>query len=311
MKKVIVFVVMMPIILSTFISCNFSSTSITLGNNFSNINLLCGACDDENHVYYINADKKVMRISKETGKITDMGVSTDFLGTLSIVDGYLYLNAADYDSGGCCVTITPCKINLSRIKEITYFDYETTGIGSAGDPVIKIGETIYFGDGSGGTAIGDIYYQILGAENNAIYAFIKEDGETETIIENGLHQRMTWVYKLSTDWKTEQKLFQFCYESGYPLEEGSFHGISIFNIIFGGYMYSIMPNKYDPDRYGFYDFQLYRNKLSKNSEKEVLYEFGNNYARILAITDDGVYFYITEAETHKLSNIHKVNPHGF
>ena len=166
MKKVIVFVFMMSIILAMFISCNFFSTSITLGNNFSNINLLCGACDDENHVYFIDNHKKIMRMSKETGKITDMGVSTDFLGTLSIVDGYLYLNSGEYSGDQCF--IKPCKINLNLIKEITYFDYETTGISSVSDPVIIIDNTIYFNggfqrinkDGTGSAAADDHPYRI-------------------------------------------------------------------------------------------------------------------------------------------------------
>jgi hypothetical protein len=41
-----------------------------------------------------------------------------------------------------------------------------------------------------------------------------------------------------------------------------------------------------------------------------LYEFGENYARILAVTEYGVYFYIEYAGTHSLSNIHKINRDG-
>ena len=318
MKKVIVFVFMMSLILSTLISCNFfNPISITFGNNFCNVNLLCGACDDKNYVYFIAKDKKIMRISKESGTVTDMGVSTDFLGTLSIVDEYLYLNSAEYSGDECF--ITPCKINLDKTKEITCFDYKTTSVSSVGDPVIIIDDTIYFNggfqkinkDGTGGTAIDDHQYRVIGVENNAIYAYIIADEETEKIIENGLHQQMKWLYKLSSNWKIEQKLFQFCFESQYPHGDGSFTGLVIFSVTFGEYMYSIMPSIGDPDNFvGFCDFQLYRNKLSKNSEKEILHDFGNNYARILAVTEDGIYFYTEEANTHNISNIHRVNHDG-
>ena len=83
------------VLLAAFVGCNAFAPSMTLGNNFNNTNLLCGACDDENYVYFIAKDKKIMRLSKETGVLADMGISTDFLGTLSIVDGYLYLSNID------------------------------------------------------------------------------------------------------------------------------------------------------------------------------------------------------------------------
>ena len=178
MKKFIVFAVISLIIIFTLTACNISAPLITLGNNFSNINLLCGACDDENYVYFIDKDKNygIMRISKETNAVTDMGISTHFLGTLSIVDGYLYLDAGEYSGDECF--IKPCKIDLSKIKDITYFDYETTGIYSVGDPVIIIDDTIYFKgglqkinkDGTESATIDDHPYRVIGVENNSIYA---------------------------------------------------------------------------------------------------------------------------------------------
>ena len=316
MKKVIAFVVMIPLILSTFISCNFfTPISITAGNNFCNINLLYGACDDENYVYYIAKDKKVMRISKESGTVTGMGVSTDFGGTLSIADGYLYLNSADYGQGDC-VEVEPCKINLNDIKDITYFNYETTGVSSVGDPVIIINNTIYFNgglqkinkDGTGGGVVDGNHYRVIGVENNAIYAYIIED--EDIILENKLYKHMTWVYKLSPHWEIEQKLFQFCFETQYPIEGGAYSVLPLFTVVFGEYMYGIMPAGYDPNYFGFCDYQLYRTQLSKNGEKEILFEFENDYARILAVTEDGVYFYIEEAKTHYSSNIYRVNLDG-
>jgi hypothetical protein len=268
-----------------------------------------------------------MRINKETEAVTDMGVSIDFLSALNIIDGYLYLNSADYDIGGCCVEIKPCKINLDKIRDITYFDYETTGIASVGAPVIIIDETIYFingnnskinRDGTDGSVINDNFYRVIGVDNNAIYAYLIEAEDNEFITgDDGLQQHMTWVYKLSSDWKPEQRLFQFAYENRYPLDGGSYSGLSIFTAIYDGYMYSIMPTKYDFEHNGFYDYILYRNRLAKNTEKEILYEFGEDYARILAVTEDGVYFYFyhrateeTTLETRYISNIHRVNHNG-
>ncbi|MCL2157995.1 MAG: DUF5050 domain-containing protein [Oscillospiraceae bacterium] len=318
MKKLMAFVFAASVSLACF-SCHAFDLPIELGNNFNNVNLLCGACDDENHVYYISADKKIMRLSKETGALTDMGIYAEFLGTLSIIDGYLHVNSAESD-GGCVVETKPCKINLSRIKEITYFDYETTHISSVGDPVMAIGDTIYFGggahggfqkinrDGTGGAAIDDQAYRVMGVENNWIYAHIIEDEKAEQ--ENKIIKSMTWIYKLSPNWETKEKLFQFCHESQFMTEEGRYHGLDIFPAIFGDYLYCIEPTGYDPERLGFCDFQLYRNRLSKNSKKEILFEFGDDYARILAITDDGIYFYREEADTHHLSNIYRANHDG-
>ena len=318
MKKSIIFVIALLFLLTVFTACDTSASQIRLGNNFSNINLLCGACDDENYVYYIAKDKKIMRISKETGKLTDMGVSTHFLGTLSIVDGYLYLDAADYGHGDV-VPITPCRINLNDIKDITYFDYETTNISSVREPVIVVNDTIYFAggfqkinrDGTGGAAIDDHLYQVIGADNHSIYAYIISKDEIKE--ENQITKPMTWIYRLSPEWEIKQKLFQFCYDPKYALEDGAFSGVSVFPIMFGEYLYCVEPTKYDTEKYGFCDYILYRQRLSKNSEREVIVEFGNNYARILAVTDDGVYFYIEyieETGTHVLSNIHRVNHDG-
>jgi hypothetical protein len=140
MKKYIafLFIAALAITLSlTFIICGIlNSSSAALANNFNNTHLLHGACDDEKYVYYISENYRIMRISKETEIVTDMGVSTEFLSVLNIVDGYLYVNAAEYE--GCTGYIKPCKINLDDITDITYFDYESTHISSVDAPLLLI-----------------------------------------------------------------------------------------------------------------------------------------------------------------------------
>jgi hypothetical protein len=309
MKKNIafLFIAVLAVTLAIVLKLNLFS-SVTLANNYNNTHLLHGACDDENYVYYIGKDYRIMRISKETEMVADMGVSTNFLSALSIIDGYLYVNATEYS--GDVGLIRPCKINLNEITDITYFDYEKTRISSVDAPILLIGDMIYFingnnskinRNGTNGTAIEDIYFQILGTENNIIYAYIPEE---KNITENGITKTMCWIHELTPDLKSKKKLFQLSFNS---------EGWRTFSTIFRGYIYISEFNSYDPDS-GIGIFQIYRHPLTANSKKEILFEHINYFSRILAVTEDGVYFYYDypgeDEYAANTSNIYRMNHDG-
>ena len=310
LKRNLFMIAIIIVIACYLFSCTNGRPSITLGNNLNNLYLLSRACDDENYVYYVN-NAGLMKISKGSGQITDMGISTDnFLHGLNIIDGYLYLDTME--THGSTVSVEPCKINLST-GEIS----EMASMGGAGGAAVIINEMIYFQgissssfiyhrinkDGTGGAAFDDNRYRVLGVENNAIYAYVPEE---ENITENGVTKSVSWIYRLSSNWKPEEKLFRLSFRS---------EGWNTFYVTFGGYVYVSEFNGYEAGADN-YNFHIYRHRLAANSEKEILFDSGYNWVYILAVTEDGVYFYYTNqiyAErdpARSRSNIHRINHNG-
>jgi hypothetical protein len=136
-------------------------------------------------------------------------------------------------------------------------------------------------------------------ENDIIYAYIPEE---ENITENGITKTMNWVHELTHDLKSKKKLFQLSFNS---------EGWRTFSTIYAGYIYISEFDSYDPDS-GIGIFQIYKQRLITNSKKEVLFEYENYFMRVLAVTEDGVYFYFnySDGDEYPVSNIQKMNHDG-
>jgi len=261
-----------------------TGVEVIVGNDPNNtVFWLNAICEDEDYVYvsshvkqsgFTNKNQNIIRIAKSDGSVTDLNLRGYNLG---IYKGYLYflgdngyyfyrLNLTEPDAPPKCIALNS-MYSYTILNDRIYPSGNPNGILSMNVDGSDKEETRR-GDGKR-------YYVVYGYDDRYIYTVYPFEYEMEKI--DGREICVQYLYRMGYDHENEEKLLRL--ENEVP---NCFSQINQVMIISGGYAYYMAQYS---DRH-----ELARNKLTLNSEKEIIYRSSENEAIYLtAITNDGIY----------------------
>jgi hypothetical protein len=232
-------------------------------------------CEDKEHIYfsvYTEGENQIKRISKKDGSVVDLNQKGY---NLNLYDGYLYFVGEKHSF---------YRLNLNdpdAVPEHVAEYYAPTGKYTIFGGKIYPLDNYYpvFRMNTDGSDVEEAvpvsdYYYIFGVGDKYIYTIFSD---CETKIIDGVETNIYYLSRMNHNGKNREKLFKIYTDAAC--------GLGLYNdflVISDGYAYYKMWYNYREE--------IIRNKLSAESEREVVYTVPDDkIVELKAVTKDGIY----------------------
>ena len=277
------------------ISCSNSKDDIITGNDPNNTIFLHNAvCEDEDYVYY-SGEKNIVRINKKDESLTELEYDSyyTFGDNLNLYKGYLYFVGEKvlYRYEFYRVNLNEPNNEPELVSSIpirdTYLIFDNKIY------VLPFYTSIFRMNPDGSDveeydSVMDNYYYICGNDDKYVYTVFRADSEQSTELDgvpaNAVYMsRMTHKDYRENNTNSREKLFKI-----YTYIAADLTWFNDFMVISDGYVYYKMG--YGDDIKQIRE-AIIRNKLSVDSEREIIYEISQNeIVELIAVTKNGIYF---------------------